>query len=199
MQWPRKICLHTIDGYVSSHLAIFGNNQRRKSHTGCSPHGLTTFVTSHAHCFTLNTRVCMLSLRVMASMSFSMRLPEEPNQPDNFAFPKQSFGKKQSVKRSFQSTWFCRWKWLHYEEAIDFAFCHICGRTEQEVKLKAGSKEQAFCWRDFATGRMLRIAFNDMNKVSVTKMLYKWWWCSQICSWHWWNAIYCPHSKQSRN
>lgn len=78
-----------------------------------------------------------------------MLLPEEPNQPANFAFPKRSFGKKQIVKRSFQSTWFRRWKWLHYEEAIDSAFCHICGRAEQDGKLKAGSKEQAFLLKGF--------------------------------------------------
>ena len=65
------------------------------------------FSTSHAqllkpaHCFSLNPLVRTLLSSVMASVSFSGQLPEELNKPDDFAFPKWSFGKKQSMKRSF--------------------------------------------------------------------------------------------------
>ena len=48
------------------------------------------------------------------------------------------------MKRDFQPSWFSRWKWLHYEESIDAAFCYLCGRAEKEGKLQASSKDQAF-------------------------------------------------------
>ncbi|KAH3719532.1 hypothetical protein DPMN_062369 [Dreissena polymorpha] len=54
-----------------------------------------------------------------------------PNQPRNFAFPKRTFGKKKPDQRSFQSSWFDSFTWLHYDEAsILFAgftsLIHIC-------------------------------------------------------------------------
>ena len=43
----------------------------------------------------------------------------EPNQPLQFDFPKREFGKTRIVKRAFQSQWFGRWWWLHYDCSRD--------------------------------------------------------------------------------
>lgn len=53
-------------------------------------------------------------------------LPEIPNQPVTFSFPKREYGQKTVVKRAFQATWFGSWKWLHYNEAEDCVHCHLC-------------------------------------------------------------------------
>ena len=63
---------------------------------------------------------------VCAGRSSIMDIPPVPNQPKTFKFPQRSFGQKNQVKRSFQSSWFANRKWLHYDEANDFAYCHVC-------------------------------------------------------------------------
>ena len=42
--------------------------------------------------------------------SFSIKT--QPNQPRNITFPQRSFGNNNILKRSFQSTWFDKFKWL---------------------------------------------------------------------------------------
>ena len=49
-----------------------------------------------------------------------------PNQPKTFKFQQRSFGQKNPVKRRFQSSWFANRTWLHYVEANDLAYCHVC-------------------------------------------------------------------------
>lgn len=54
-------------------------------------------------------------------------LPPAPHQPsESFVYPKRTFRKKNVVWRSFQQAWFKQWTWLHYDEASDLAYCHIC-------------------------------------------------------------------------
>ena len=43
-------------------------------------------------------------------------LPDEPNHPSNFTFPKRSFGKTKPVFCAARSQWFCTWPFLHYDE-----------------------------------------------------------------------------------
>ncbi len=46
--------------------------------------------------------------------------PDRPHQLGScFNFPKRSFGQKKAVLRSFQSSWFGQWPFLHYDEAKD--------------------------------------------------------------------------------
>ena len=56
-------------------------------------------------------------------------LPEKPNHPQHYSFPKQSFGKTKPVMCSAQSQWFKTWPFLHYDEAQDIVFCHTCDRS----------------------------------------------------------------------
>ncbi len=67
--------------------------------------------------------------------SSSESFPAEPHQPRSFNFPKREFGKKTVVKRSFNPSWFERYKWLHYDEAQDAAFCHVCRCAADQRRL----------------------------------------------------------------
>ena len=47
-----------------------------------------------------------------------MDRPSVPNQPKTFEFPQRTFGQKNPVKKSFQSSWFANRMWLHYNEGL---------------------------------------------------------------------------------
>ncbi|CAC5404835.1 unnamed protein product [Mytilus coruscus] len=64
---------------------------------------------------------------------------QQPNQPKHFKFPKRFFGKKSIEYRSFQPTWFHKFKWIHNDEALDRAFCHLC-QTASRKGLATSSK-----------------------------------------------------------
>ena len=53
------------------------------------------------------------------------------NQPHDFSFPQRQFGKFKIVYRSFQSQWFHKWKWLHYDAALRY----ICMNAVQKNKM----------------------------------------------------------------
>ncbi len=70
-----------------------------------------------------------------ASSSSAEKLDFEINQPHDFSFPKRQFGKSKIVYRAFQSQWFNKWKWLHYDEANDAAFCYLCMSAVKKHKI----------------------------------------------------------------
>ena len=71
----------------------------------------------------------------MANNIIIPEVGETPNQPRDFNFPKLDFGQTNPVFRSFQSSWFLKWGWLHYDAASDVAFCHICIRALKSGKM----------------------------------------------------------------
>lgn len=83
---------------------------------------------------------------------------QEPHQPKHFPFPKRPFGKNAAVQRTFQASWFDKFKWLHYDESADSVVCHLCSRAHHEGKLKSATKDSAFIssgfknWKDATTG-----------------------------------------------
>ena len=80
----------------------------------------------------------------LGSVSNLPDIPDSPHQPSpGFKFPKRSFGKATVVFRSFQSTWFRQWPFLHYDEANDLAYCHTCVNGFKE-KMKAAKADAAF-------------------------------------------------------
>ena len=68
----------------------------------------------------------------------------EPHQPLAFKFPKRTFGKKSSVTRCFQPSWFKQWPFLHYDEALDVVFCHTCRVASQQKLIMALNADTAF-------------------------------------------------------
>ena len=71
-------------------------------------------------------------------------ISEEPHQPKAINFPKRSFGKKNPVFRSFQQEWFTKFPFLHYDEAKDIVFCHICLIAVKKKRMKTGYIDPAF-------------------------------------------------------
>ena len=62
----------------------------------------------------------------------------KPNQSTKFVFPTRSFGNR-TKKLSFQANWFENFKWVHYDEALDAAYCFTCMKAE-ELKLVTSTK-----------------------------------------------------------
>lgn len=61
------------------------------------------------------------SVEQSASASITL-IPEKPNQPV-LSFPQRLIG---TQKRSFCSSWYSKYKWLHYQEGADCVFCYYC-------------------------------------------------------------------------
>ena len=92
---------------------------------------------------------------VCACRSAITDIPPVPNQPKTFKFPQRSFGQKHPVKRSVQSSWFANRMWLHYDEANDLAYCHVCMLlTETESWIVRILIRRSYSM-DFPTGKML--------------------------------------------
>lgn len=74
------------------------------------------------------------------------------------------FGKKNPVKRAFRSDWFAKWKWLHYDEALDAVFCFHCRKAEQEGKLRSTTKDPSFISKGFVNWKDATEAFKRHEK-----------------------------------
>ena len=55
-------------------------------------------------------------------------IPEKPHHPMLSAFPQRIIGKQ---KRSFCSTWYRKYQWLHYQEHDDSVLCFYCHIPEK--------------------------------------------------------------------
>ena len=87
-------------------------------------------------------------------------LPLTPHQPSaSFVYPKRAFGKKNIVWRSFQQAWFKQWTWLHYDEANDLAYCHICVSALKQKKMKESNAEPSFVSSGFSNWKDATVAF----------------------------------------
>jgi len=71
----------------------------------------------------------------MSSISV-VEVGDKPNQPRLQTFPKRSFGIKSINYRSFQAAWYGKWKWLHYDQSLDKAYCHTCIQAVKQGKVK---------------------------------------------------------------
>ena len=67
---------------------------------------------------------------------------ETPNQPRHHDFSERSFGKTKVVTRTFQPSWFNKWKWLHYSTPGDLAFCHTCVTAIKTGRMKVTGNVQ---------------------------------------------------------
>ena len=66
-------------------------------------------------------------------------VPDRAFQPTHISFPRGEFGKSAPVRRSFQATWFNRFRWLHYDFGQDAAYYFICCKTVKEGKVRLSS------------------------------------------------------------
>ena len=66
---------------------------------------------------------------------------QRPNQPgENFFFPTKTFGNKQ---RPFCASWLKRFKWLHYDEENDKAYCFVCIKAIETNKMSGESARRS--------------------------------------------------------
>ena len=94
-------------------------------------------------------------------------LPDCTHQPKSHNFPKRKFGQKSVVHRSFQSSWFDRWNWLHYCEAKDVVYCFVCLRANVEKKLIwSGNADSAFITTGFCNWKD---AYSKFDKHQASK------------------------------
>ena len=110
--------------------------------------------------------------------SNSITLASKPHQPRNFRFPRREFGKKTIIQRAFQPSWFDRFAWLHYDEARDAAFCHICCSASTQKRLKTSHKESTFLLRGFTNWKDGTVCFSkhemsDCHKEAVQAMIVR--------------------------
>ena len=94
----------------------------------------------------------------------------KPHQPlTNFKFPYREFGKQKIVKRAFQHLWFSKWKWLHYEEDTDKAFCYNCIKAYTEGKLRTPNLELAFISKGFNNWKDASVKFKEHESSNCHK------------------------------
>ena len=81
-------------------------------------------------------------------------------------FPQRCFGRTNPVKRSFQAPWFSNRTWLHYDEANDLAFCHICSVAYRDGKLNNHTLDKAFIINGFSNRKDASVSFkiHDSSK-----------------------------------
>ena len=96
-------------------------------------------------------------------MAMQSRFVDKPNQPRTLFFSQVPVKHIHVVEIAFKATWFDKWNWLHYDEAADAAFFHVCMTTSQHGKLKAASKTYHLYREAFLTGRMPQKDFDDTN------------------------------------
>ena len=81
------------------------------------------------------------------------------------------------IMRSFQSSWYARWSWLHYLEDQDSVLCFICAKASHLKKIQWSSNfDLAFIskgysnWKD-ATNKFQQHALSKAHKEAVLKMV----------------------------
>ena len=97
-------------------------------------------------------------------------LSTKPYQPHHISFPSRTFGKQSPVQCSFQSGWFGKWQWLHYDVAQDAVRCFTCCKAVKDGRAKiTGQAEGSFLvngftnWKD-ATTKFAKHESSDFHK-----------------------------------
>ena len=68
---------------------------------------------------------------------------------------------KSVVQRSFQSSWFSKWPWLHSVGDQDMVLCHTCARTHSEGKLQwLSNADSSFVTSGFSNWKYVTVKFN---------------------------------------
>ena len=77
----------------------------------------------------------------------NLSLLTKPYQPrNNITFPKTQY---KLFKQAFQSSWFDRFPWLHYDVVNDSAFCFTCIKAASQNLITSSKIEQTFVTEGF--------------------------------------------------
>ena len=88
--------------------------------------------------------------------------PEKPYQPLSFKFPTGTFDSG-AKERSFRPQWYQKHPWLHYDMALDKAFCHTCIKAIKLGTISATKYEEAFTKTGFENWKKELEKHNDSN------------------------------------
>lgn len=83
-------------------------------------------------------------------------IPEKPNQPV-LSFPQRTIGRQ---KRSFCSSWYSKYPWLHYQVTDDSVLCFYCHIAEKRHLPISTNKDQAFTTTGFSNWKKAIERFN---------------------------------------
>ena len=87
-------------------------------------------------------------------------IPEKPNHPV-ISFPQRSIGRQ---KRSFCSSWYAKYPWLHYQESSDSVLCFYCHVAERRHLPVSLNKDDAFTKMGFINWKKAIERFNKHEK-----------------------------------
>lgn len=82
-------------------------------------------------------------------------VPEKPHHPI-LSFPQRTIGKQ---KRSFCSSWYVKYPWLHYQEHSDSVLCYCHMADKRHLPISA-NKEAAFTTSGFSNWKRAIEKFN---------------------------------------
>ena len=103
-----------------------------------------------------------LSKNIIKKNVVLLDVQDSPHHPaTTFVYTKREFGKKNIVKRSFQSSWFTKWTWLHYCEEADVVFCHTCVLALRQKKMQRNRGDVAFTSKGFSNWKDATIGFKN--------------------------------------
>lgn len=81
-----------------------------------------------------------------AKETLFQHIPEKANHPI-ISFPLRTFGNQQ---RAFQSSWYIRFPWLHYQEGNDSVLCFYCLVANKRNLSTSGYMDDMFIHSGFA-------------------------------------------------
>ena len=84
-------------------------------------------------------------------------IPQKPHHPILFTFPQRIISKQ---KRSFCSTWYRKYQWLHYQEHDDSVLCFYCHIAEKRHLPISSNKDRAFTTSGFSNWKKAIERFN---------------------------------------
>ena len=83
-------------------------------------------------------------------------VPEKPHHPV-LSFPQRTIGKQ---KRSFCSSWYVKYPWLHYQEHSDSVLCYYCHVADKRHLPISANKDAAFTTSGFSNWKRAIEKFN---------------------------------------
>ena len=93
----------------------------------------------------------------------------------------KTFGSKNPTKRSFQTAWFERFKWLHQDERRDAACCFTCLKALQNGMLSSSNADPAFTKNGFYNWKNTMEKKERISKEQVVWFVWCPPWQSCIC------------------
>ena len=133
-------------------LATFLRRAFLESEKQNSPSSFCTEViniTTTEHTPTNNVNISIPHVNQTETPTVNTTPPNEPFQPANFNYPARTYGNDKR-ERYFQSSWFVKFPWLHYDAHIDKAFCFTCMNAIRKNMISSTKSEDAFTATGFS-------------------------------------------------